>query len=83
MKNKLRELLRKGRPTLGTAIFSPWPAVMEVIGATGVIDYVEFMSTYVPFDLHDLDALALAAERHGMGTMIKIDAEGRNFIAQR
>jgi 2-keto-3-deoxy-L-rhamnonate aldolase RhmA len=83
LRNKLRELLREGKPTLGTAIFSPWPGVMETIGGTGAIDYVEFMSTYTPFDLHDLDALALAAERHGMGAMIKIDAEGRNFIAQR
>ena len=83
LKNKLRELLREGKPTLGTHILCPWPGVMEVIGGTGVIDYVEFMSTYVPFDLHDLDALALAAERYGMGTMIKIDAEGRSFIAQR
>lgn len=82
-RNKLRDLLREGKPTIGTAIFTPWPGVMEMIGGTGVIDYVEFMSTYSPFDLHDLDSLAIAAERHDMGAMIKIDAEGRGFIAQR
>ncbi len=82
-KNNLRELLREGKATVGTHVFTAWPGMMEVIGSTGVIDYVEFSSTYAPFDLYDLDNLALAAERHNMGTMIKIDPEPRNFLAQR
>ena len=83
LRNRLRELLREGKPTIGTHIFSAWPGMMEVIGGTGLIDYVEFFSTYAPFDLHDLDRLALAAERYNMGTMIKIDPEPRTFLAQR
>lgn len=82
-RNRLRKLLKDGKPTIGTHVFSSWPGMMEVIGSTGVIDYVEFSSTYAPFDLYDLDNLALAAERHGMGTMIKIDPEPRTFLAQR
>ena len=40
--NRLRELLRKGEPTLGTRIVCPWPGVVEIIGYTGIYDYVEF-----------------------------------------
>jgi 2-keto-3-deoxy-L-rhamnonate aldolase RhmA len=82
-KNRLRELLKQGKPTIGTHLFSSWPGMTEIVGATGVMDYVEFSSTYAPYDLYDLDNLALAAERHNMGTMIKIDPEPRTFIAQR
>jgi 2-keto-3-deoxy-L-rhamnonate aldolase RhmA len=81
--NKLRELLKAGKPTIGTHIFIAQPAMMETIGSTGLFDYVEFFSTYAPFDLHDLDVLTLAAERHDLGTMIKIDPEPRVFLAQR
>jgi hypothetical protein len=43
-KNKLRTLLRESKPTVGTHGHSTWPGMMEVIGATGLIDYVEFLS---------------------------------------
>jgi 2-keto-3-deoxy-L-rhamnonate aldolase RhmA len=82
-KNRLRELIRKGEPTIGTHIHSTWPGIIEIIGHTGAIDYVEFTSTYAPFDLYDLDNMARASELFDMSTMIKIDAEPRMFIAQR
>lgn len=82
-KNRLRELLRSGQGTIGTHVFSSWPGMTEVVGSTGVIDYIEFSSTYAPFDLYALDNLALAAERYGIGSMIKLDPEPRTFLAQR
>lgn len=81
--NKLRELLDKGEPTLGTRFLIPWPGVIEIIGYTGVFDYVEFVSEYAPFTLHDLDNFARAAELVNISTMIKIDQEPRTFLAER
>lgn len=82
-KNKLRELLRQGRPTIGTRILSIWPGIVEVIGHTGEIDYVEFDGEYAPWDLHDFENLGRATELFDMSSMIKVDQEPRGFIAQR
>ena len=71
--NKLRELLRKGEPTLGTRMLIPWPGVIEIIGYTGLFDYVEFLGEYAPYHLHDLDNFARACELAGLSSMIKID----------
>ncbi|MFX0121962.1 MAG: HpcH/HpaI aldolase/citrate lyase family protein [Candidatus Hodarchaeota archaeon] len=82
-RNRLREMIRKDQPTIGTRMISSWPGVMEVIGHSGTINYVEFVSEYGPYDLYSLDELARASELFDMSTMIKIDAEPRTFIAQR
>lgn len=41
--NKIRTLLQAGKPTLSTRIQSVWPSIVEVIGHTGLFDYVEFL----------------------------------------
>ena len=76
-------MLDAGEPTLGTRIHSVWPGIVEVLGHTGAYDYVEFLAEYAPFDLHDLEGLARAAELHGLAAIIKIDQEPRTFLAQR
>ena len=38
--NRLRELLREGKPTLGTHIHSAWPATIELAGHSGLFDYI-------------------------------------------
>ena len=81
--NRLRQLLKTDRPSIGTHIHTTWPSMMEVIGHTGVYDYVEFVAEYGPFDLHDLDNLCRAAELHNLSSMIKVDQEPRGFLAQR
>lgn len=81
--NRLRDLMRKGEPTIGTRVLIVWPGVTELIGYTGVYDYVEFVSEYAPYDLHDFDNLARAAELVGISSMIKIDQEPRTYIAER
>ena len=81
--NKLREKLNAGEPTLATHIHTTWPSVVEALGHTGAYDYVEFVAEYAPFDLHDLDNLARAAELWDLGTMIKVDAENRAYVVQR
>ena len=81
--NKIRALLNSGKPTLGTRIQSHWPSMVEIIGHSGMFDYVEFLAEYAPYTLHDLENLCCAAEVHDLGTMIKIDAETRAYLAQR
>jgi 2-keto-3-deoxy-L-rhamnonate aldolase RhmA len=82
-RNKLRELLRDGKPSLGTHLHSTWPAVVEAVGHTGIYDYVEFVAEYAPFDLYSLDNFCRAVELFDMSAMIKIDQEPRRFLAQR
>lgn len=81
--NKLRNLLEKGEPTLGTRTAMVWPGLIEVLGHTGVYDYVEFLAEYGPFTLHDLDNYARAAELVELSTMIKLDQEPRTYLAGR
>ena len=81
--NKLRTLLNAGQPTIGTHLHSTWPSVVEVVGHTGLFDYVEFVAEYAPFDLYTLDNFCRAAELHDLSTMIKIDQQPRRFLAQR
>ena len=81
--NKLRRLMKEGKPTLGTHIHSSWPGIMEVIGNSEMMDYVEFSSVYAPFDLYALENLARASELYDMSTMIKIDPVPNYFLAQR
>ncbi len=81
--NKFRELLRAGKPSIGTRVHSTWPSVVETIGHTGVFDYVEFLAEYAPFDLYALDNFCRAAELYDMSTIIKVDQEPRGFLAQR
>lgn len=81
--NTIRERLNGGLPTIGTHIHATWPSVVELIGHTGLYDYVEFVAEYGPYDLHDLDNLCRAAEIYNLGTMIKIDWANNEFVAQR
>ena len=81
--NKLRELLKANKPTLSTHIHTTWPSVVEAIGHTALYDCVEFVGEYGPFDLHDLDNLAQAADIYNMSMQLKVDQEPRGFLAQR
>lgn len=82
-KNKLRSLLRDSKPTVATHVHSTWPGIVEVIGSTGLVDYVELSAQYAPYDLYSLDNFAMAGDLHDLPAMIKIDPEPRHFTAQR
>ncbi len=81
--NRLRELLNKGLPSMGTRIESSWPVITEIVGNTGHFDYVEFVAEYAPVDQPDLENIARAAELYNMGTMIKLDFQNRGWVAQK
>src|SRR3954452_5035930 len=81
--NTFRQLLREGRPTFGTHLFTMWPTMVEVVGHTGNFDYIEFSGEYAPYDLHSLENWVRACELHGMSSMIKLDQEPRVWLSER
>jgi 4-hydroxy-2-oxoheptanedioate aldolase len=81
--NRLRRLIKEGKPTVGTHYSSTWANLVEIIGNSQQFDYAEFTGQYGPYTLHDLEHLARACEITGMDAMIKIDQEPRTYIASR
>ena len=61
-KNQLRELLKQGKPTLGTHVISTWAGIVEVIGRTGAFDYIEYVGEYSAFSLEQMDNFGRAIE---------------------
>jgi 2-keto-3-deoxy-L-rhamnonate aldolase RhmA len=82
-KNRLRELIAAGQPSLGTHLLSTWPTLVELVGHTGLYDYVEFSAEYAPFNLHDLDNLGRALELANLTGMIKIEQTQYTHQAMR
>jgi 2-keto-3-deoxy-L-rhamnonate aldolase RhmA len=83
-KNTLRELLRADQPSLGTRLESQWPTMVEVIGHTGMFDYVEIIAEYAPYSLFSLDNIGRAIQLFDRMTgMIKIEQESRAHLAVR
>ena len=83
-KNRLRELLNEGAPSLGTHVLSTWPTITEIVGQTGAWDYVEFVAEYAPWTMHDLDNLGRATELYPNFTaMIKVEQDTRGHLAMR
>lgn len=82
-KNRLRELVQAGQPSLGTRLSVSWPTMVEVIGYTRQFDYVEFLAEYAPYDLYTLENLGRALELQNLSGMIKIQQEARIHLAVR
>ena len=83
-KNRLRELLNEGKPTLGTHVIIPWPGIVEIIGLSGAFDYIEYVGEYSPFSLEQMDNFGRAIELFpDMSAMMKVEEQTRGFIATR
>jgi 2-keto-3-deoxy-L-rhamnonate aldolase RhmA len=83
-KNRLRELLDSGKPSLGTHLSISWPAVTELVGHARVFDYVEFVAEYTPYDLYALENLGRAIDLFDhMTGMMKIEQHTRSYLATR
>ena len=83
-KNVLRELLREDKPSIGTHLHSSWPGIVEVVGHSGTMDYVEFSGEYAPYDLYALENFGRAVDLFDhMSSMMKIDQEPRTYLATR
>lgn len=83
-KNRLRELLKAGKPSLGTHLHSTWPGITELVGYSGAFDYIEFVGEYAPYDLYALENLgrAIGLFDHMTG-MMKIEQQPRTYLAVR
>src|SRR5215510_8951043 len=82
--NRLRELLKAGQPSLGTHLHSSWPSIVELVGHSGVFDYVEFVGEYAPYDLYALENLGRAVDLFPhMSSMMKIEQESRTYLTIR
>ncbi len=83
-KNVLRDLIRAGKPTIGTHVHVVWGGMAEVIGHSGVMDYVEFSGEYAPFDLFALENFGRAIDQFDhMSSMMKLNQQPRIFLAER
>lgn len=82
-RNKLRELLQAGKPTMATHVAIPWPSVFELVGHAGVFDYVEFLAEYTPYDLFSLENIGRAIDLFDMSGMLKVEQEPRTYLAVR
>lgn len=82
--NRLRQLINSDQPTLGTRILSSWPTMIELIGHSGMFDYVEFSGEYAPYDHVALENMGRAIELFDhLSGMIKIEQESRAATAVR
>lgn len=82
--NVFRQKLDAGEPTVGCRVSSVWAGLAEVIGLTGQIDYVEFVSEYGPFDNFALENFARAIDLFPhMSSLIKLDQMPRPYLAIR
>lgn len=81
--NKIRELLKDGKPSLGTRVLNQWPMVVEHVGNSRNFDYIEYVAEYSPFNQNDLENIPRACELTEMGSMIKVDLQNREYIAQK
>ena len=82
--NHLRQLLNAGKPSIGTHVMVSWPAIIEVAGYTEMIDYVEFVAEYAPYDLYSMENMGRAFDLFkNMSSMIKVEQDHREFVATR
>ncbi len=82
--NVLRKLLNEGKPTLGTHVITPWPGMFEVIGNSGVFNYIEYVAEYSTWTLPLLDDIGRTMELFpDMALMIKIEEQARGLLATR
>ncbi|MFP4589061.1 MAG: HpcH/HpaI aldolase family protein [Candidatus Acetothermia bacterium] len=81
--NILRSKIEEDEISIGTRMMTPWPGMVEIIGETGKMDYVEFSSEYSPYDLFTFDNLARASEIYDLSMMIKVDQALQRYLAQR
>ena len=83
-KNRLRELLDAGKPTIGTHVITMSPEIVEVIGHSGAFDYIELCGPYASWSLPALDNFARAVELFPhMSSMMKVEPDARLFITTR
>jgi len=83
-RNRLRELLDAGQPTLGTHLHISWPSIVELVGHSKMFDYVEFVAEYAPYDLYALENIGRAIDLFDhLSGMMKIEQDPRTYLTIR
>ncbi|HMC65081.1 MAG TPA: aldolase/citrate lyase family protein [Gemmataceae bacterium] len=83
-RNRLRELLKVDQPSLGTHLHISWPSIIELVGHSGMFDYVEFVGEYAPYDLYAMENIGRAVDLFDhMTAMMKIEQEPRTYLTIR
>ena len=83
-RNVLREKLDAGQPTIGTHVHVLWPGLVEVIGYSESMDYIEFQGEYAPYDLSSLENFGRAVDLFPhLSSMMKIEQTPRTYLAVR
>ena len=83
-RNRLREMLKAGNPSVGTHLQISWPSIIELVGHSGMFDYVEFVGEYAPYDLYTLENMGRAVDLFDhMTAMMKIEQQPRTYLAVR
>ena len=82
--NVLRDLIDSGKPTIGTHLYGQWPGMVEVVGHSGTMDYIEFSGQYAPYDLFSLEKFGRAIDLFDhMSSLMKLDQEPKTYLAER
>ena len=82
--NVLRDLIDSGKPTIGTHLYGQWPGMVEVVGHSGTMDYIEFSGQYAPYDLFSLENFGRAIDLFDhMSSLMKLDQEPKTYLAER
>ncbi|ABE36408.1 hpcH/HpaI aldolase/citrate lyase family protein [Paraburkholderia xenovorans LB400] len=75
----LRERLRAGERLIGTFVKTPAPAVVEVLGRTG-IDFAVLDAEHAPFDRTHVDACVLAGYAVGLPVLVRLRAASAQAV---
>jgi len=82
--NTLREILKSGKPSFGVHQLIVDPAITEILGHIGGIDYIEFVAEYATYNPTFLDTFCRAVGNFpNLSSMIKIEQEPRMWLTQR
>jgi len=77
--NRVKAAMRAGRPAYGYSLAFPSPWVIDILGKIA-FDYVFIDGEHGPFGLDQLEALCIAAERHGVTTVARVPDIGSSTI---
>jgi 4-hydroxy-2-oxoheptanedioate aldolase len=69
--NTVRRLVAEGKPAFGTFVYSPDPAIVELIGASG-LDFVIVDTEHASLDRRDVENLVRAASGRGISAFVRV-----------
>ncbi len=72
--NRITELIRKGKVAMGTFVFLPEPAIVEMIGNSG-FDFVILDMEHAALSVREVETLIRSAELSGMDSLVRISKE--------